>query len=358
MIHTEINKSSKSSKASLRKIHKALEGIYSSETNNISDEEKEDKSPMSANVEKRIHSPKPKIRLTKSKFDNANISNEFINSLEEVKMHVKGSDGDTPKQLDTLEDESEDEPEGLEDYELWTVSKWKKILRNNPKSEKAYFRLGVLSMKENLIKARACFKECQEIDPEFRKANILELIGDCVYKNEKEDYSKAIQFYEDALKIETTNMALAIKIGRWYEKLNENNTAITYYQKAVEFDQNHNSAPIFRLAWAYIRNNNLEKGVEKLKEALAVDPNNAEILNKLGETLLRMNNEEMLDQAKVALHKSVKIDSTSYEAYLNLGRVYRKKNNTDLSIKWFEKALRRTKTPADVYFYLADAFEK
>jgi hypothetical protein len=123
MIHTEINKSSKSSKASLRKIHKALEGIYSSETNNISDEEKEDKSPMSANVEKRIHSPKPKIRLTKSKFDNANISNEFINSLEEVKMHVKGSDGDTPKQLDTLEDESEDEPEGLEDYELWTVSK-------------------------------------------------------------------------------------------------------------------------------------------------------------------------------------------------------------------------------------------
>jgi tetratricopeptide (TPR) repeat protein len=69
-------------------------------------------------------------------------------------------------------------------------------------------------MKENLIKARACFQECQEIDPEFRKANILEFIGDCVYKNEKEDYSKAIQFYEDALKIETTNMALAIKIGR------------------------------------------------------------------------------------------------------------------------------------------------
>lgn len=124
-VFTGINKSSKSSKASLRKIHKALEGICSSETNNISDEEKEDKSPAGADIEKRPHSPqpKPKIRLTKSKFDGANISNEFLNSLEEVKMHVKGSDGDTPKQLDTIEDESESDREGLEDYERWTLSK-------------------------------------------------------------------------------------------------------------------------------------------------------------------------------------------------------------------------------------------
>lgn len=34
------------------------------------------------------------------------------------------------------------------------------------------------------------------------------------------------------------------------------------------------------------------------------------------------------------------------------------KGNIDAAIKWFEKALRRTKQPGNIYFYLAEAFEK
>lgn len=351
-------KSSKSSKASLRKIHKALEGINSSD-DKVSDEEKQIESPDSVNDEN-IDKPikeKTKIKLTKCKFDTTSLSNEFINSLDEVKKYMKEQDSDTPKQLDTFEDEDEKRTD-LEDYEQWSQNKCNKILRNNPKNEKAYFRLGVLLVKENPIKARAWFQECQEIDPEFRTSDILELIGDCIFYNEKEDISKAIAFYEDATKLNSESPILSIKQGRWYEKLKEYNTALTFYKRAVDLSGHKTAIPLFRLGWWHIRNNDLTKGIETLKAAIEIEPNNAEILNKLGETLLRLEKDEVLDEAKEYIQRSVKIDSSSYEAYLNLGRVYRKKDNTQFSIKWFEKALRRTKEPSNAYFYLAEAFEK
>jgi len=141
VFHTETNKSSKFSKV--------LEGICSTETNRASEEEKQ---------------------------------RELFNSLEEVKEQFRESESHTPKQLDTIDDEIEERAD-LQDYEKWSLSKCKKILRTYPKCEKAYYRLGILSLNENPIKARACFKECQEIDPEFRPADIIELIGDSVFKN-------------------------------------------------------------------------------------------------------------------------------------------------------------------------------
>ena len=76
--------------------------------------------------------PEPKIKLTKSKFEQANITNDFINSLDEVKKQFKEVDGDTPKALDTLEEE-QIEIETVEDYELWDMKKCKSVIRKHPK---------------------------------------------------------------------------------------------------------------------------------------------------------------------------------------------------------------------------------
>jgi hypothetical protein len=53
-----------------------------------------------------------------------------------------------------------------------------KELRINQKNHIAYFRMGVLLLNENPIKAKACFKECQEIDPSFRSSDINKLMHD------------------------------------------------------------------------------------------------------------------------------------------------------------------------------------
>ena len=149
----------------------------------------------------------------------------------------------------------------ITNYGIWKSEN--SVLRKYPKNEKAYYRTGVILLKETgsphnsadqipnfgseslrsnidsakFIKARACFQEWREIDPEFRKADILELIGDCIFKNEKEDFSKALQFYEDAYKINGDSVSLALKQGRCYEKLQQNLKAIEQYERAVELSK-------------------------------------------------------------------------------------------------------------------------
>jgi len=57
------------------------------------------------------------------------------------------------------------------------------------------------------------------------------------------------------------------------------------------------------------------------------------------------------------LHKAIQLDPANYQAYYTLGKAYRLKDNIEFSIKWFEKALRRTKEPANIFFHLAGCFD-
>ena len=95
-----------------------------------------------------------------------------------------------------------------------------------------------------------------------------------------------------------------------------------------------------------------------MRAASEKDPNNAEILHKLGETLIRLEKDDVLDEAKQIIEQSIKLDDRNSDAHLNLGRIFRRKEEVDASIECFEKALKRAKNPSNVFFYLGDAVEK
>lgn len=337
----------------MKKIHKALEGVYS-ETNKYSDDGKVPKNPdMGQKLKARKQEVQvKKIKLSKVKLDQANISTEFLKSLEEVKQSIQKWE-DIPPQILTLENDEELEEKEYQDYELWSYDKCKKVLNIYPRSEKAYFRLGILALKETqnernssekeftslysqFIKARACFQEVLDINPDFRRAEVLELIGDSVLKSGKGQQQKALEFYEEANKLVPNSVSLPYKQGKYYETEGDLKTAIELYEKAVENNNTAKSAPLFKLGWAYIRNNELDKGIKKLKEAARIDQQNAEIWNKLGEAFLRMREERLLEKAKDAMRKALTLDTKNYEAFMNLGRVYTKTGEFNLAIKCYK----------------------
>jgi cytochrome c-type biogenesis protein CcmH/NrfG len=82
--------------------------------------------------------------------------------------------------------------------------------------------------------------------------------------------------------------------------------------------------PIFRLAWAHYRNNNVLRAIEKLREALTIDPNNPEILNRLSEVLIRLNKDENIEEAQKILEDVLRDDPNNGDAYFNLGKIHRK----------------------------------
>ena len=83
----------------------------------------------------------------------------------------------------------------------------------------------------------------------------------------------------------------------------------------------------FRLGWVCIRNGQKEKGIEHLKKSLDLDPNNCDVLTKLGEVLMREQN--ALNEAEEYLKRAIAIDENLPDALVALGRVHEKKGEID-----------------------------
>ena len=112
----------------------------------------------------------------------------------------------------------------------------------------------------------------------------------------------------------------------------------------------------FRLGWVYIRNSQRDEGIAHLKQSLALDENNVDVLTKLGEVLLRESNQ--LEEAEFYLKKAISIDDSLPDALVALGRVHEKKGELDEAIECYEKAIKQPVTNINAYFYLGGIYEK
>jgi tetratricopeptide (TPR) repeat protein len=76
-----------------------------------------------------------------------------------------------------------------------------------------------------------------------------------------------------------------------------------------------------------IRNGQKNKGIDHLKQSLKLDPNNCDVLTKLGEVLMR--EQDALDEAEEYLKRAIAIDENMPDALVALGRVFEKKGEID-----------------------------
>lgn len=75
-----------------------------------------------------------------------------------------------------------------------------------------------------------------------------------------------------------------------------------------------------------------------MKRSLELDPNNCDVLTKLGEVLMREQN--ALDEAEDYLKRAIAIDENLPDALVALGRVYEKKNDIENAIDCYERAIK------------------
>ena len=95
-----------------------------------------------------------------------------------------------------------------------------------------------------------------------------------------------MKFYKLASSVNPNYFEAYLKMGKCFEKDKDFDSATKNFQKAVELNKSSPWAH-FRLGWIYIRNGDRIKGIEHLKKSLSFDPNNANVLTKLGEVLIR-----------------------------------------------------------------------
>jgi tetratricopeptide (TPR) repeat protein len=121
-------------------------------------------------------------------------------------------------------------------------------------------------------------KRLKERDGDFSKEpetafKAFTAIGEVWIK--KDDFEKARESFEEALKISPKDEALAYSVGDIYFTNQKVDEAIKYFELAVSIKPDW-WKPYSKLGYCYLNNGDIEKALQYFKKALEVDPNSPE----------------------------------------------------------------------------------
>lgn len=111
----------------------------------------------------------------------------------------------------------------------------------------------------------------------------LELYNMGIRESKKENYKKAIYYFNEALKVDSVFAFAWDNIGISYRKLNNYSEAINAYKKSLELDST-GLMPLQNIAVAYKYNNEFEKAIQAYQKLEMLDKNNPEVYYGIGET--------------------------------------------------------------------------
>jgi tetratricopeptide (TPR) repeat protein len=193
--------------------------------------------------------------------------------------------------------------------------------------------------EENYVKSAEYLKRAFEIDRELAGKTVLfyeNLLGVenyCWYvfyngaeKNMKdEQFKKAIEFIEEAEEVEDSNYKAMSYVlhGRIYMKKDEEEKALQYFDKAIDFDENNAEAYLYS-GEIFTNKNKFDKAVFNLKEAISIKPDIFLGHKLLGQNYLKAKKYNM---AVESLEKAFSINSSDPVVLYNLAYAYLQKED-------------------------------
>jgi tetratricopeptide (TPR) repeat protein len=141
-------------------------------------------------------------------------------------------------------------------------------------------------------------------------------------------------------------------LGLLYEKDNELDTAIRYYELSI--DKSREPETLFNLGNAYLKKREYESAISYYKEAIGLDPEFADCYNNLAYTYMEKNLD--LDEAIGYAKQALELKPSNKVYYLDtLGMIQLKKGLTREAIDSFEEATELAvdkKIGSLVYYHL------
>jgi len=138
------------------------------------------------------------------------------------------------------------------------------------------------------------------------------------------EYNRAIRNFQKAIAVDPSMARAYDNLGLCYYYQNQNDLAVTNYEKAIELDRGsaHPSAwPYLNLAIVQQFLNQPGEAEKNLREALRLDPEFPKARFQLGTVL---EDQGKLDEAVKELRAAAQLDATYAEPHMALARVYHK----------------------------------
>jgi tetratricopeptide (TPR) repeat protein len=231
------------------------------------------------------------------------------------------------------------------------------LYRKNPNNLEALFNLGYIYYKEEEFeKSEEYLKRIVEINPEYKKNIVYECLGD-IYMNEYNLPKRALEYFSVSESVEE-NELLFVKMGLCHEILCDNESALKYYMKA--HDKNDDFVnPIFHIGCIYDKMNNPE-AIKWLEIAYEREKENVDYLQKYGDMLVQRDDEYHISKGILILEKGIEFFTGNIEIMSSLAKGYEKQGKLKEAIQILEKA----KNNEEFYnnrikvFQLASYYEK
>ncbi|MGB5048461.1 MAG: tetratricopeptide repeat protein, partial [Caldilineaceae bacterium] len=152
------------------------------------------------------------------------------------------------------------------------------------------------------------------------------------------DYERAIDIFKQAIAIAADQPDLYIELGRQYQALNDWDNAIASYNAAV--DVAPTAVTLDALGWGLYLSGDTLQAQRELRKAVEADGGNGSALAHLGMAYYARRNYE---EAAPTLEKAIAIlgDESRIEYYYSLGLayIYKKPEECDKALIWFQKSL-------------------
>lgn len=151
----------------------------------------------------------------------------------------------------------------------------------------------------------------------------------------KEDYDRAIEYAQQILRKDPENQIALNQLGINYRKKGKYEQSIKWFQKCLEINPRQKLA-MDGLAITYRKMGDYEQAIAWFEKELELHLDNKQAMNGLGITYGQMRDYE---KSIYWFNKELKLDPNAKEAMNGLGITYREMEDYKQAIAWFEKEL-------------------
>lgn len=189
-----------------------------------------------------------------------------------------------------------------------------------------YYSLGVIYEKTNRkYDALIQYQKTVEIEPNFDQAHFaLGYIYDEISEDNKENIDsenmvKAIEHYQEVLRLDEQNYWANINLGSIYERNDNNEQALIYFKKAYEID-NKKEMVCYNLGVAYYKLKKYDEALNYYLEELHKEKPFISTYYNLG--ILYKDGFKDYEKAKYYYLKALEINKEDYNVWYNLGCIH------------------------------------
>jgi len=231
------------------------------------------------------------------------------------------------------------------------VNTYNKILDINAFSSEAWFNIGQIYYNDQEYK-KALYAYDYVLTLDENDIFAMQQKGHSLFQ--LGDYSKALDSYNDYDKKVIFDSQIKIFIAECYEKMEDFQTAFTFYEKAIKLDPESYDG-LIGAGVCLLELEQYTESIQYIQKALKINENAADAWVYLAEGLIGINE---TDNALLAYLKSLTIDQDQPDTIMSVANICMEKSEFGIALEYYQEAYSLNNELEYIHLFMAVAYFK